>query len=672
MKHIVLYILLLFALLTNAQDIKRTAIWYFGENAGIDFNTNPPTPLTDGKINSSESTTTICDTNGALQLYSDGKAIWNKYHEKIKGSDNLLGNNSSSNGVLILPKPNNDTLFYIFYTDAQGGANGFNYSIINLKGNNDSAIVITKNVKLLNSVCESITATKHQNGTDYWIIIHGFNDSFFYAFLLNDYGLQVCPKVSKSSFMGGSIFIAQNILKLSVNSEILANTFYDVNSKVEMSKFDNQSGLIIYKYSLHNLSLPSGVSFSTNNNFVYVNERDKAVNQYNISSNNETAINLTRSKIYTPVGYGVYGMQLSLNRKIYISSNGLTHLSCIKKPDSVGAASNFNFNEIDLQSKLSLVGLPNFPISNLHNPNIDFKYRIACKTNTIDFTGYDTISATTFKWYFTKNATTDSATTKNPTYSFADTGNYTITFIASNGNRKDTVTKNLYIHPKYTLNLGNDTVVCSTPYTLNAGAGQFCYTWQDSSSNSTFEVNQSGTYHVKVVTQNHCTQFDTIKVTVVNPPSKPIITRQNDTLLSSLANQYQWYFNNNPIPNANGQTYKVTQNGLYKVEITDTNGCKTMSDVFNFIYLGANTTSNTKQFRVYPNSITNRLYIQKPENIDIYQIKLTDLQGKALITKQLFKETEEIQLTAIATGVYLLQITINGKLQETHKLIKQH
>ena len=52
MKKSPVFLILLFAL--NSYSQKEANIWYFGENAGLDFNTNPPSAITDGKINTLE------------------------------------------------------------------------------------------------------------------------------------------------------------------------------------------------------------------------------------------------------------------------------------------------------------------------------------------------------------------------------------------------------------------------------------------------------------------------------------------------------------------------------------------------------------------------------------------------------------------------------------------
>ena len=67
-------------------------------------------------------------------------------------------------------------------------------------------------------------------------------------------------------------------------------------------------------------------------------------------------------------------------------------------------------------------------------------------------------------------------------------------------------------------------------------------------------------------------------------PATPTITQNGESLTSSLATTYQWYYNSTIIPDATGQVYMPPQNGLYKVRVTNEYGCESdFSAAFNFI-----------------------------------------------------------------------------------------
>ena len=59
---------------------KQANIWYFGKNAGLDFNSGTAIPLTDGAMNTWEGCASIADPNGNLLFYTDGITVWNKNH----------------------------------------------------------------------------------------------------------------------------------------------------------------------------------------------------------------------------------------------------------------------------------------------------------------------------------------------------------------------------------------------------------------------------------------------------------------------------------------------------------------------------------------------------------------------------------------------------------------
>lgn len=68
---------------------KQGNIWYFGDHAGLNFNSGNPIPLTNGATYNdsyphSEGTSVICDSAGSLLFYTNGQKIWNKNHIIIR------------------------------------------------------------------------------------------------------------------------------------------------------------------------------------------------------------------------------------------------------------------------------------------------------------------------------------------------------------------------------------------------------------------------------------------------------------------------------------------------------------------------------------------------------------------------------------------------------------
>lgn len=131
------------------------------------------------------------------------------------------------------------------------------------------------------------------------------------------------------------------------------------------------------------------------------------------------------------------------------------------------------------------------------------------------------------------------------------------------------------------VDLGNDTAVCpGLDLTLNAGNAGASYLWNDNTTAQTLTVIPPGIYWVDV-TVNGCTKRDSIKASVLLPPSA--FTLGNDTTIcedsSIVLDAYQanvhyiW---------SNGDTssfIRVGQSGQYQV--TDSNQCGSYSASIN-------------------------------------------------------------------------------------------
>ncbi len=109
--------------------------WYFGEMAGLDFNSNPPAPLLDGMIFSEEGCATMSDDNGQLLFYTNGSTVWNKDHLVMANGQGIGGDSTAAQSSIILPFPDDNTMFYIFTTEEVYGDFTFNLkmSIVDMK-----------------------------------------------------------------------------------------------------------------------------------------------------------------------------------------------------------------------------------------------------------------------------------------------------------------------------------------------------------------------------------------------------------------------------------------------------------------------------------------------------------------------------------------------------------
>ena len=135
MKKLLPVFILLFTLSIFSQ--KEADFWYFGEGVGLDFNTNPPSIL-DGSLSTDEGSASISNSSGILQFYTDGSTVYNNTGAIMDNGTGLLGDSSSSQSAIIVPKPLDENIYFVFTVGNQQngtGGNGVAYSIIDMSLN---------------------------------------------------------------------------------------------------------------------------------------------------------------------------------------------------------------------------------------------------------------------------------------------------------------------------------------------------------------------------------------------------------------------------------------------------------------------------------------------------------------------------------------------------------
>src|SRR5436190_23876916 len=88
-----------------AQLPANNNIWYFGDHAGIDFNSGSPVVLTNGAMYDWDISATISDNSGHLVMYCNGDTIWNKNHTPMPNGTALMGNTTGGQTSLIVKQP---------------------------------------------------------------------------------------------------------------------------------------------------------------------------------------------------------------------------------------------------------------------------------------------------------------------------------------------------------------------------------------------------------------------------------------------------------------------------------------------------------------------------------------------------------------------------------------
>ncbi len=180
---------ILFILFTTqlySQIPGPTTNWYFGNNAGVTFNSGAPVALTNGALLTTEGVATISDNSGNLLFYTDGVTVYNRIHGVMANGTGLFGDVSSTQSAIIVQKPGSINIYYIFTSDNDVGPNGICYSTVDMNLSGGLGAVTFKNTSLYAPSCEKLCVVRHCNNIDLWVISHDWNTNVFRAWSVNN------------------------------------------------------------------------------------------------------------------------------------------------------------------------------------------------------------------------------------------------------------------------------------------------------------------------------------------------------------------------------------------------------------------------------------------------------------------------------------------------------
>lgn len=510
MKKIIYLLMLLHTLAAFSQN--QANIWYFGINAGIDFNSGAPAPLLDGALTSDEGSAVIADENGNLLFYTNGVTVWNKNHEVMENGDGLLSMTTSSQSALIVPKPGFGNTYYIFVVHYQGQG-GLTYSEVDMDANGGlGRITNVKNVVLLDITSEQLNGTMHSNGTDVWIVVHGFGNNLFYSFRVTPQGINTVPVISTSGPVLdinndmdslGCMKLSPDGTKLAMATTVAGAYLYD---------FDNTTGAVSNGQLLSQREALYGVSFSPSGNVLYVTDSGwGGLLQFNLLANNIPA----SMQVFSDEEFMTsYGMQLGPDGKIYFLGPA-EGLSVINNPDVVGPGCNWQLGGVSLGGRLPFLGLPNF-IETYFLPTIYAEG--FCLGSATQFTAGPGTPPQSAQWDFGDGATSQEA---SPQHIYNQPGTYTVTATAIIMGAVRTISKEITIVAPPAFNLGGPHLACVasnlqiSPQEQNFNPDEATYAWEFNgqvvSTTATLIPQEFGTYSL-TVTANGCTTTQNVVI----------------------------------------------------------------------------------------------------------------------------------------------------------------
>lgn len=266
----------------------------------------------------------------------------------------------------------------------------------------------------------------------------------------------------------------------------------------------------------------------------------------------------------------------------------------------------------------------------------------------------------------------DAINTQSVKASPAQSHTYTATIVDSGGCvGSGTVFLEVRNNPVLTIN-PNKLVLCGDDSLAINVTGANTYVWTpnlyiDNAQASNVKVIPPATmnYLITGTGSNGCISEKMVNVEV-RPELQPTVTQNGKVLSTQTGYQsYLWYKDGMPvIPTAFFHQFTVKSDGVYKVYVTDIEGCGGFSDEIHIKGLSISDIFRNS-IKVYPNPTQAVLNI---ETNRIINIELQSIDGK-MITSE--KNTKIVDMSALPDGVYLLLITdVETKAQSIEKIVK--
>ncbi|MDR6193187.1 PKD domain-containing protein [Siphonobacter sp. SORGH_AS_0500] len=577
------------------ESDQQASKWYFGSNAGINFEGGQPSAITDGKINTPEGTSSISNRKGDLLFYTDGITIYDAEGNPMPSRDpsdttSLNGSRGSTQAALIVPQPSCrgcETIYYVFTTrDVNDSIRCLEYTRVDMRGNGGKGIILDKNNQTGEcNVSERLTSIQNPADSSYWVLSHENGTSKFILKRLTKSGLEDANSPSiglphTTKYQGeGQIKFATSGGKMGVVIPGPARNY------VEIYNFNDSTGAITPPPITLDLgpAPPSayGLEFSPDGEKVYVSLRgndstESVLYQYDLTGADSTTIASTRIEVArSEKEFGA--LQYAPDGKIYMAIKDSEYLGVITPSSGDSTEVDFQLDGFYLAGKRSQLGLPNFVQSIIEPPSgPGISAEDVCFGEPVELTTGAICDPLKDKYEWDFGDGSAKGTKQSETHLYAAPGTYTVTLRQYNDCKDTTMTQQVKVNPQPIANLGQDLNVCSRTVTLDSKNPypNSKYLWFRNgrqlavdSTASKIQIDSSGRYVVGVLIGD-CYSLDTINVILERPPlyslgpDKKLCT--NDTLqLDALPGGASYLWNTGQ----NTQVIDVTQAGNYSVVV---------------------------------------------------------------------------------------------------------
>ncbi|MGK2862386.1 MAG: gliding motility-associated C-terminal domain-containing protein [Chitinophagaceae bacterium] len=533
-----------------SQKIYNT--WLFGYHGGMDFNTSPPTPVTNKVIEGKEPpyyTSTICDKTGKLLFFTDGIKVWNKTSQelpRIQGRWPWLDLDTVL--PLVCPMPGNDSLYYLFTTGKGYSANAGKllFTTINMAGNGNTGEIVYPQPSTINNyftVLTNNTSTllagmAHCNGNDTWIVT--ISDGVIKSFLINTISVSTNPVISPLAIPQSALNSGHSNIKFSANGEKLIIPIISRN-EILVYDFNNQTGLFSNPILLHlpPKELLTDIEISPAGSKLYYGSYENQMDgneytgvelhniyQLNLEAGSPAEIEKSRYVMNSFPDRGgcpfrCYiirrSLQLGPDGKIYISLRDLGGIpmdktvNAIEFPEKDRGNASYRRNYLNVGNVYKFINVNYIRSGSFSTKEngISFKKKL-CLRLPAEFSLFST-RIDSVKWDFgdPSSGVNNFSTSINPTHNYKSVGVYTIKAIVYKYCKTDTALTQISIDPDPIVRIPEyikDTIICiGTKIKIDAAVSSATsYSWSDGLIYSYREISEPGDFRVQAF--NACSQ----------------------------------------------------------------------------------------------------------------------------------------------------------------------
>ncbi|MBL0258094.1 MAG: hypothetical protein IPQ03_11480 [Bacteroidetes bacterium] len=323
--------------------------------------------------------------SGQLLFYTNGVSVVNRYNLLMLNGDSLNPSDYTDTwrndglkiqqGDLILPALYDSAVYYLFHETVYTMEISFGnyiyqptelyYTKVDMRLDSGKGAVVFKNIPIISDTLlyGGVTACKHANGRDWWIICHRYNSDIWYTLLLTPYGIngpyiQHAGQFIPSGGGGQSVFSADGTKFIR----------HQINNNLDIFDFDRCNGLLSnYNHiAFFDSSGAVGAAISPNSRYLYISENPHVyqldLQAPNVLNSLDTIATLDGFYDPSPPFYtSFYLSHLANDGKIYIiTGNGTQWLHVINHPDSAGMACDLQQHSFKLPT-VNGTTIPNYP-----------------------------------------------------------------------------------------------------------------------------------------------------------------------------------------------------------------------------------------------------------------------------------------------------------------------